>query len=395
MSTHPSDPPTPSRPALRHGPIRWLKPAAVCGLVIAAAVVGAGLLSRGMASQSLKQWTAAQAIPTVNVARPDSDLGAQTLVLPGQVQAFYSATIRARVDGYLKRWYDDIGAKVAAGTVLADIDTPDLDQQLAQARADLATAVANQRLAQTTAKRWNSLLAQDAVSRQEAEEKNGDLEAKTALVTAAQDNVQRLQALEGFKRIVAPFAGVVTARNTDIGALINTGNPSDPGLFTVADVHRLRVYVNVPQNEAAQIHPGETVTLSAPEYPGRSFQATLVSTSGAIATQSGALLAEAQLDNADGALKPGDYVQVTFSMPAQAGTLRLPASALMFGNDGMTVGVVGPQGRVSMKKVTIARDLGATVEIATGLSPTDAVIDNPPDSLVDGEVVRVARAGQG
>lgn len=393
MSTHLSDPPTPSRPALRHGPIRWLKPAAVCGLVIAAAVVGAGLLSRGMASQSLKQWTAAQAIPTVDVARPDGNLGAQTLVLPGQAQAFYTATIRARVDGYLKRWYDDIGAKVTAGTVLADIDTPELDQQLAQAKADLATAAANQRLAQTTAKRWNSLLAQDAVSRQEAEEKNGDLEAKTALVTAAQDNMQRLQALEGFKRIVAPFAGVVTARNTDIGALINAGNPNDPGLFTVADVHRLRVYVSVPQNEAAQIHPGETVTLSAPEYPGRSFQATLVSTSGAIATQTGALLTEAQLDNADGALKPGDYVQVTFSMPAQAGTLRLPASALIFGNDGMTVGVVGARGRVMIKKVTIARDLGATVEIATGLSPSDAVIDNPPDSLMDGELVRVARGG--
>jgi RND family efflux transporter MFP subunit len=383
------------RDALRHRPIGWLKPAAIGGLVLAAVVVGAGLVTRGMASQNLKSWTAAEAIPTVSIVRPEGNLGGQSLVLPGQVQAFYSATIRARVDGYLKRWYDDIGAKVPAGALLADIDTPELDQQLAQAKADLATAIANQRLAQTTAKRWNSLLSQDAVSRQEAEEKNGDLEAKSALVSAAQANVQRLQALEGFKRIVAPFAGVVTARNTDIGALINTGAPNDPGLFTVADVHRLRIYVSVPQDEAAPIHAGETVTLTAPEYPGRTFQATLASTSGAIGAQSGALLAEAQIDNADGALKPGDYVQVTFDLPAQAGALRLPAGALMFRHEGMAVAVVGPQGHVIIKHVTIARDLGTTVEIATGLSPGDAVIANPPDSVVGGEVVRVAAAGGG
>ena len=389
-----SIPPTPDNEALRQRKIGWLKPAAIAGVCLAAVVVGAGLLTRGLAGQQLKSWTDAEAIPTVSIVRPEGDLAAQNLVLPGQVQAFYAATIRARVDGYLKRWYDDIGAKVTAGAVLADIDTPELDQQLAQARADLATAVANQRLAQTTAKRWNSLLAQDAVSQQEAEEKNGDLEAKTALVTAAQDNVQRLQALEGFKRIVAPFAGVVTARNTDIGALINTGNPSDPGLFTVADVHRLRIYVSIPQDEAAQIHAGETVALTAPEYPGRTFQATLVSTSGAIGAQSGALLAEAQIDNTDGALKPGDYVQVTFNLPGQAGVVRVPAGALMFRHEGMAVAVVGPQGRVTIKHVTIARDLGTSVEIATGLSPGDAVIANPPDSIVNGEVVRVAGAGK-
>jgi RND family efflux transporter MFP subunit len=389
-----SAPPTPDAEALRPRKIGWLKPAAIAGVCLAAVVVGAGLLTRGMAGQQLKSWTDAEAIPTVSIIRPEGDLAAQNLVLPGQVQAFYSATIRARVDGYLKRWYDDIGAKVAAGTLLADIDTPELDQQLLQAKADLATAVANQRLAQTTARRWNSLLAQDAVSRQEAEEKNGDLEAKTALVTAAQDNVQRLQALEGFKRIVAPFAGVVTARNTDIGALINTGNPSDPGLFTVADVHKLRIYVSIPQDEAAQIHAGETVALTAPEYPGRTFQATLVSTSGAIGAQSGALLAEAQIDNTDGALKPGDYVQVTFNLPGQAGVVRVPAGALMFRHEGMAVAVVGPQGHVIIRPVTIARDLGTTVEIATGLSPGDAVIANPPDSIVNGEVVRVVGAGK-
>ena len=387
--THASAPPAPNREALRLRRVGWLKPAAIAGVALAAVVVGAGLVTRGMAGQQLKSWTDAAAIPTVSLVRPEAGLGGQTLVLPGQVQAFYTATIRARVDGYLKRWYDDIGAKVAAGAVLADIDTPELDQQLAQTKADLATAVAGQQLAETTAKRWNSLLSQDAVSRQEAEEKNGDLAAKTALVNAARANVQRLEALEGFKRIVAPFAGVVTARNTDIGALINTGNPNDPGLFTVSDVHRLRIYVSVPQDEAADIHPGETVSLAAPEYPGRTFQATLVSTSEAIGAQSGALTAEAQIDNTDGALKPGDYVQAAFDLPAQAGVVSLPAGALMFRHEGMAVAVVGPHGRVQIHKVTIARDLGTTVEIATGLSPGDAVIANPPDSLVGGELVRV------
>jgi RND family efflux transporter MFP subunit len=375
---------------LRQAPVRWLKPAGLVGLGLAAAIVVVGLISRGVASHNLKSWTDAEAVPTVSVVRPDSNLGPQTLVLPGQVQAFYNATVRAQVDGYLKRWYQDIGAHVAAGQRLADIDTPALDQQLAQAKADLATAQANLSLAQTTAARWNGLLAQDAVSRQDAEEKNGDLAAKTALVAAAKANVDRMAAQEAFKHIVAPFAGVVTARNTDVGALINTGNPNDPGLFTVSDVHRLRIYVSVPQDETAQIHPGEAVTLQVPEYPARTFHATLVSTSGAIGDETGALIAEAQIDNADGALKPGDYAQVSFDLPPQIGAMRVPASALMFRHTGMAVAVVGPGNRVAMKNVTVARDLGAAVEIATGLSAGDAVIANPPDSLVAGETVRVA-----
>jgi RND family efflux transporter MFP subunit len=368
----------------------WLKPLGFAAAGVAAIVVAIGLLSRDMASQGLKSWTEAQAIPTVSVVRPDAAGGDQTLVLPGQVQAFNDAPIHARVPGYLKAWYHDIGDKVRAGALLADIDTPDLDQQLGQAKADLATAVANLALAQTTARRWNSLLSQDAVSRQEAEEKNGDLAAKTALVNAAKANLGRLEALESFKRITAPFAGVVTARTTDIGDLINVGAPNDPGLFTVADVHRLRIYVSVPQAYAAQIHPGQIVSLQAPEYPNRTFQATLITTSGAIGVQSGALLAEAQIDNPDGALKPGDYVQATFALPPVSGTLRLPANALMFRQSGLAAAVVGPSGRVTLKPVTLARDLGTTVEIAAGVSPGDAVITNPPDSLANGELVRVA-----
>jgi len=386
--------PTPGVEVLHHRRMPWLKPAGLIAAALAVIVVAAGLVTRGMASQSLKSWTEAQAIPTVNVVRPDADGGAQTLVLPGQVQAFNDAPIHARVPGYLKAWYHDIGDKVQAGELLADIDTPDLDQQLGQAKADLATAVANQKLAQTTAARWNGLLAQDAVSRQEAEEKNGDLDAKTSLVNAAKANVGRLQALESFKRITAPFAGTVTARTTDIGQLITVGAENDPGLFTIADVHRLRIYVSVPQAYAAQIHPGQVVSLQAPDYPGRTFQATLVSTSGAIGAQTGALQAEAQIDNPDGALKPGDYVQATFALPSVGGTLRLPANALMFRQSGMAAAVVEANGRVMLKPVTIARDLGTTVEIGAGLSPGDAVIANPPDSLVSGEAVRVAAAGQ-
>lgn len=390
-----SAPPTPSIEILQHKPIRWLKPAGIAGLGLAAAVVAIGLVSRGTASQSLKHWTQAEAIPSVSVVRPQGGLGAQTLELPGQVQAFYAAPIHARVNGYLKAWYDDIGAKVKAGQVLAVIDTPDLDQQLIQAKADLATAEANQDLARTTAARWNNLLAQDAVSRQDTEEKNGDLAAKTALVNAAKANVQRLEALESFKNIVAPFDGVVTARTTDVGDLITVGNVNDPGLFTVSDVHRLRIYVSVPQAYAAEIHAGDKVNLQVPEYPGRNFQATVVSTSGAIGSQSGALLTEAQIDNTDGALKPGDYAQVTFTLPSPAGTLRLPASTLLFLHDGMNVGVVGPNNRVELRHIHVAKDYGAYVEVDSGLSPNDEVIANPPDSLVNGEQVEVAHASGG
>jgi RND family efflux transporter MFP subunit len=380
------------REALTHRPQRWLRPAGLVGAGAAMLIVGAGLVTRVKANQDIKAWTADQAIPTVSVISPSTVGGDQALVLPGNVQAFYDAQIHARVSGYLKHWYQDIGAKVKTGQVLADIDTPELDQQLAQAKANLATAVSNQNLAKTTAARWTSLLSDDAVSRQEAEEKAGDLEAKTSLVKAAEAEVQRLQALEAFKRITVPFDGVVTGRTTDIGALIAAGAPNDPGLFTVADTHRLRIYVKAPQSYSADLHPGQTAALSVPEHPGQTFMATLVSMSGAVSDQSGTMLVELQIDNASGALKPGDYAQVRFDLPAAAGTIRLPASAVMFRRQGMAVATVGPDNHVVMKPITIARDLGASVEVASGLRPADRVIDNPPDSLTAGEVVRVAGA---
>jgi multidrug efflux system membrane fusion protein len=382
--------PTPDREALRDPPIRWLRPAAIVGIVVVVLVVAVGLIGRALASRDLGAWTAEAAIPTVSVIRASGAQGAQPLVLPSQVQAYFDSPIHARVSGYLKGWYDDIGAHVKAGQLLALIDTPDLDQQLEQAKADLATAQANQQLAKVTADRWNNLLAQDAVSKQDTADKNGDLAAKTALARAAKANVDRLDALESFKRITAPFDGVVTARTTDIGDLITVGAVGDPGLFTVADTHRMRIYVSVPQAYAAQVHAGQVVQVTVPEYPGRIFNATLTSTSGAIGAQSGALTAELQIDNADGALKPGDYAQVTFDLPGQAGAMRLPASALIFKHDGMNVAVVGPGDHVILKHVIVGQDLGTDVELSAGIAPGDRVIDNPPDSIAAGELVRIA-----
>jgi len=378
--------------SLWHPPQRWLKPTLLAGLGVAGAICVIGLTSRVLASQKLVSWTAAQEIPTVDVVTPTRQAAGQTLALPGDVEAFYNASIHARVSGYLRKWYEDIGAHVRAGQVLANIDTPELDQQLAQAKANLAMAISNQKLAQITSTRWANLLTKDAVSQQETEEKAGDLEAKTSAVNAARADVDRLGALETFKRIVAPFDGVVTARTTDVGALIAAGSPTDPGLFTVSDTHRLRVYVHVPQSYSAQLTPGTTVTLTVPDYPGRTFQATLVSTSDAISAQSGTLLVELQADNAAQLLKPGDYAQVRFNLPAAGNTLRVPASALMFRQEGMAVATVGPNSRVAMKRVTIGHDLGAVVEIATGIDASDRVIDNPPDSLNAGDLVRIAGA---
>jgi len=383
-------PPTPDAAAPHQPPIRWLKAAAVVGGVVVVLVVAVGLISRALASRSLVAWTADESVPTVSVIHASGAQGAQPLVLPSQVQAYFDSPIHARVSGYLKAWYDDIGAHVKAGQLLALIDTPDLDQQLEQAKGDLATAQANQQLAKITADRWNNLLAQDAVSKQDTADKNGDLAAKIALVRAAQANVDRLGALEVFKRITAPFDGVVTARTTDVGNLITVGAVNDPGLFTVSDTHRMRIYVGVPQAYTAQIHDGQIVQVTVPEYPGRIFNATLTNTSGAVGVQSGALLAELQIDNADGALKPGDYAQVTFNLPGQAGAMRLPASALIFKHDGMNVAVVGPGDHVVLKHVTVGEDLGTDVELSAGVNPNDEVINNPPDSIAEGELVRIA-----
>jgi RND family efflux transporter MFP subunit len=378
----------PPGPHLR--PSSRLKLVGLIGLAVAAVIVIVGLLGRLAADRATSDFTRQQAIPTVAVVRPESGAAASTLVLPGAIQPFFDAQIHARVNGYLKAWYTDIGARVKAGQLLALIDTPDLDQQLVRAQADLATAQANQRLAAITSQRWAGLLAKDAVSHQEADEKAGDLAAKTSITNAARAAVEQLRAEEGFKRIVAPFDGVVTARNTDIGALIAAGAPTDAPLFTVSKIDRLRIYVSVPQDQSAKVMAGMTAMLAVPEYPGRTFKAQVTNLAGAVGGRTGAVEVELQIVNPAGELKPGDYAQVTFDLPAAQGALSIPVSAALFRPKGMAVAVVGPGDRVVMKYVTVARDLGSRLDIAAGLSPGDRVIDNPPDSLGQGDLVRVA-----
>jgi RND family efflux transporter MFP subunit len=385
-----------ARPASRRG----LKLAGVAGVCLAALVVVTGLLSRSHDTAQNKAWTSAQAIPAVSVISPAQESGAQPLVLPGNLQAFYNAQIYARVSGYVHAWYQDIGARVSAGQLLATIDTPELDQQLIQARADLESAQANRDLAATTAKRWSTLLAKDAVSAQESDEKSGDFKVKSALVDSAKANVNRLIAMKAFARIVAPFDGVVTARRTDIGALVNAGAGASPTseLFDVARVDKLRLYVRVPQSYSARIKPDTQVTLSVPEYPGRTFHAAFTSTANAVSDNSGTLLVELAVDNPGDVLKAGDYAQVSFDMAASqtaSGLLRVPSSALLFRKSGLEAALVGPDDKVHLQHVAAGRDLGASMEIASGLKPSDRVIDNPPDSIAEGQLVRVVEPEAG
>ena len=372
---------------------RKLRLAAVVAGGVAVLVVIGGTVSRVMAHQEMSAWSRDQAIPTVNLAslKPGGE-GDGSLQLPGDVQAFNSAPIHPRVNGYVKAWYVDIGQPVKAGQLLAEIDSPDLDAQVAQARADLATAQANQKLSATTAERWKGLLASDAVSRQDAEDKYGDLAAKSAMLNSSKANLNRLLALESFKRITAPFDGVVTARNADIGQLVAEGAPTSQPLFIVADEKKLRVYVQVPQAYTSQIKPGLSATLTVPEYPGQTFTAKLVNVASSISGVTGAQTSELWIDNPNQVLKPGEYAQVRFTVPAASGSLRIPASAVIARHDGLAVAVVGPNSRVQIRKLTVARDLGAALEVSGGVTVADNVIDNPADTLQSGDLVRIAGA---
>ena len=377
-------------PAAEAPPYRpkHLKLIGLGALAVAVGLVAVGLIGRATASAKLKTWTAGQATPTVALARVAGAANG-TLDLPGQVQADNAAAVNARVTGYLKTWSVDIGDRVKTGQTLAILDAPELKQQLDQAKADLNTAQANANLSATTNQRWQQLLKDEAASKQDADDKAGDYAAKQALVTSAQANVGRLTETYGFTRITAPFDGVVTARNAQLGQLVNTGSGGPP-LFTVSDDRKLRIYVQVPQAYIAQVHVGEMVQLSVPEYPGRTFEARLVRTADAVDGASGTLNAELQIDNQDHALKPGEYATARFAISAASQSISIPSSAIMFRDQGPTVGVVGPDGRVSLRKVTIARDLGTTLEIGSGLSLTDRVVDNPIDTLTDGQQVRIA-----
>lgn len=383
----------PEQPETQTGPSsRTLKRVGIGAAVVALLVVAAGTASRISATRELTQTAGDAAIPTVAVIAPKSDEAGNSLVLPGTIQAFNNAAIYARTNGYVRRWLVDIGDRVGAGQTLAILDAPEVDQQLAQARADYQTAVANQQLAATTQRRWATMLAKDAVSRQEADEKSGDLAAKSALANAQLANVRRLQALQGFTRLSAPFAGVVTSRSAQIGQLVVSGNAAAQPLFTISDVSRMRIYVRVPQNYSGVVHQGLTATLTLPEYAGRTFTATLTRSAQAVDAQSGAVLVQLEAPNPDFALKPGAYAQVRFNVAAgQGNSLSLPGSAILYGNDGPTVALLDRGGRVVVKPVTIARDEGATV-LVSGLRPTDRVIDSPPDSIRSGDRVKVQNA---
>jgi RND family efflux transporter MFP subunit len=374
---------------LRYTPPPRLRLIGIVAACVAVLIVVAGLVTRVMADRQVSTWTDANALPAVSVINLAAGGGSRNLALPGNVQAINSAPIYARVSGYLKKWYVDIGTPVKAGQLLAEIDVPDQDQQLAQAKADLNTAIANQKLSAQTAKRYNELGKMNAVAPQLVDQMNGDLAAKTAATASAKANVDRLNDLTNFKRLVAPFDGIVTSRATDVGQLVTVGTPGSTPLFTVADDSRVRIYVNVPQSYSAQIHPGLKAAFTVPDYPGETFTATLVASSQSVNVQSGTVLVQLQADNPDHRLKAGAYAQVTFDLPASGNTVQLPASALIFNDAGTAVATVGEGDRVVVKPVTIMRDLGTSVEIASGLTNRDRVIDNPADSLRQGDKVRV------
>ncbi|MET0550529.1 MAG: efflux RND transporter periplasmic adaptor subunit [Xanthomonas sp.] len=369
-------------------PPRRLRLAALIASIVVLAIVVAGVATRAGDARRLRAWTADQAVPTVAVVAPDTDQGSGVLNLPGRLEAYARAPIFARTSGYLKWWKTDIGAKVKAGDVLAEIETPDLDQQLLQAKADLANAHVNAALAQTTARRWQAMGQTEVVSKQAVDEKTGDYDAKRALAQSAQANLERLQALKGFARLVAPFDGTVTARQTDVGALINAGGGQE--LFVVSDTRKLRMYVNVPQSDAPAVHTGSRVTLTVPEYPGQTFSGVVDSASGAVNAASGTTLVQVAVDNRDGKLMPGGYASVRFDLPADAARLRVPASALVFDDKGLRVAVVDAHDTVAFKPVTIARDFGKTVELGSGVAAGDRLIESPPDGLADGDKVRIS-----
>ena len=372
---------------------RKLRLIGIAAGLIALVTTAAGIALRLHERANVRKWTEERARPTVSVITLQHGTAEREIVLPGTVRAYFDAPIYARVNGYLKRWYVDIGGHVRAGQRLAEIETPELDQQLLQAKADLATARANERLSATTAARWERMLASDSVSRQEADEKSGDHEAKLAIVTAAEANVARLSATAAFKDILAPFAGVVVARKTDIGALINAGAGSGQELFRIADTHKARIYVDVPQSFTSLVHRGLTARLRMPENPTPGPVATVTDTSEAINESSRTMLVQLEADNANGVLLPGSYVDVHFLPPEHAGLLRLPISALLFRQHGLEVATLGPGDKVILKTVELGRDFGTEVEVRSGLSATDRVIDSPPDGLADGAAVHLQDVG--
>lgn len=369
-------------------PSARLKFFGIAAIILVVIVAAGGIWYRISHEHELKKEVESQHV-TVQVVRAKYGPSDQSLILPGDVRADLDAPIYARVNGYLKAWYTDIGTQVKKGQVLGEIETPELDQQIMRAEADVATAHSNWEMADVTAKRWQNLLATDSVSHQEADEKASTAKARNDVLNAARANLNGLLAQQSFNKVVAPFDGVVTERNTDVGKLISTGNSSGQALFRVVDMRKLRVYVEVPQNYSNLIKPGMGVTIDFPERANQHFPATVINISHAIHETSRTSTVELRMDNKDGKLFPGSYAEVHFNLPSQSNVFQLPVSTLLFRKDGLEVATVDASNRVVLKHIVIARDLGRVVEVASGIDKADQIIDSPPDSIVQGDTVQI------
>ncbi len=365
-------------------------------IVVALVVVGAfTLIERRSQYQALAKETETLAIPTVSVFHASAENGQEDLVLPGTMQAYVESPIYARTSGYVKKWYHDIGTRVAQGELLADIDTPEVDQQLSQARADLATSQANASLSKITAARYQELIKTDGVSKQEVDNAVGDLAAKEATVNSAQANVRRLEELEGFKHVIAPFSGVVTRRQTDIGQLVNAGNGgATQELFTLAQTDPLRVYVNVPEAYAPSIHAGLPAYLELTQYAGRKFEGKVVRTAQSIDLSTRTLLTEVDVPNHAGELLPGGYAQVHLGVQVGGERVHVPVNALLFRSEGLRAVVVDADHKIRLRPLTIGRDYGTSLEVLQGVTSADWIVLNPADSLDDGQQVNVKEMPQ-
>lgn len=367
----------------------WGRVSIAIGIVLAIVLIL--IFLRVQAASRLRAETNEDAIPVVSILTTTLGPGTEKIVLPGNVEPWHEATIYARTNGYIKKWYVDIGSHVKAGSLLAEIESPEIDAQLQQAEADLNTAIANEGLAQSTAKRWVALLKSDAVSKQETDEKVSQAKALSATVISARANRNRLRELVSFERVIAPFDGIITSRTTDIGALINAGSGATAvPLFHIVQANPLRVYVQIPQNYSSNIKPDMGVSLYFAEHPGKSYPAKLLKTANAINRVTRTLLAQFEVDNKDSELLPGGFTQVHLDMPISKKLIHLPVNVLLFRAKGLQVAVLDNQNRVVLKSVTVSRDYGNDVEIDTGLSVGERVILNPPDSIFDGEEVHIA-----
>src|SRR5438132_6460307 len=362
-------------------------------LIVVATLLVSGIWSRVKARNTLNQETARAALPSVSVVSPKQTAPAEEIILPGNVEPYISSPIYSRTNGYLKKWYVDIGARVKQGQLLAVIDTPEVDQQLQQSLSNLNTAKANLSLSDITRNHYQGLLTKNAVSQQDVDNAVGTYNANEAIVQANQANVKQLQALQSFEKIYAPFDGIVTARNTDIGDLINSGSGggTKTDLFHIAQPGKLRVYVNVPQEYSQGIKAGMTADLSLAEFPGRTFRGTLVRTADAITVTTRTLLIEIDVDNPTGTLLTGSYAEVHLAVPAQSSTFLLPVNTLLFRSEGLRVGIV-KDGKVALTAVTPGHDFGNQIEIVSGLKPDDQVILNPPHSIITGQQVQIVQA---